>query len=1043
MKKWTSLLRIVALLLLFAPAVQPLVRADFTCGYDNVFHLWRAVQIDHLWSHGVFFSRWAPDMAHGFGFPLFSFMPPGSALMAAALHRTGLAWPVALNALFALSIVASGLLMFWLARELFGPYAGVIAAVAYVYAPFRAYDVFNRGGLSSSVAWVFPPLVLWAVQRWGVQRERRFLLAGAVGMAGLLLTHQLVAFLYAPLLVAWVLVAAYLARDWRVVWRGALLGALGMGLAAFFWLPSLLERPWVQLDRVMGTWVFDYHYNFLTLDHLLALPRAADPNLINDWPQKALALVPVLIALLPLMRWPSYQRVTRWRIAAVWLVLAGYMFLVLPPSVWLWERVPLLPYVQFPWRYLGPASCCVALLAGAVVADAGHAPRTLPRWMASLLPLGLVLAVIAANLGWFFPATCAAPSEISPAAMIAWERMSDTVGTTAKGEFLPIWAASLPDDGALDAAYVRGEPPVRLPEGSLPSGAVVTRAAYGALRAAIDVETPEAFRARYLAFYYPGWQAAIDGAPVPVSPEPGTGLVTFDVPAGAHRIEVWFGETPLRLAADGISVVSLVVLGLLLLTRRRLEREEPSPVAGFQLGTGATLVLLLAGTAVVAGKVFVVDRQPVLWRRTRLQVDGTLAQMAHPAAANFDDRARFLGYDGLPDTFHAGDAPVITLYWRALEPGAGDWHVGLTLVGADGARWPVTDLRPARWGRNPPPLAEWPRDGYARMDYHVDVTPGMPAGTYALALALFDRKTLEPASVLGTDGNPVGPELVIGQVSILPPVTPPTLASLDVPDGALLRRCGELGLWSMAVDRAQAAPGDLVTLHWVWEAAFDPPASVLAAVKLADASGAVVRTWNVAPSASWWPTDAWSEGQRWVGQPVLRLPGSLQSGDYVLSAGLPGCDGLASVDVRVVAPERRWNVPDGFTLVDGAVLGDVVRLAGYSVFPREVVAGDAVQVQLAWQAVAEMETAYRVFVHVVDGEGRLLAQDDGEPVTWTRPTPGWAVGEVVVDSREVAVPGEVAAGAYEIRVGLYVPGGARLLLPTGGDAIALGVLRVP
>ncbi|MBN2389810.1 MAG: hypothetical protein JXR84_03750 [Anaerolineae bacterium] len=324
------------------------------------------------------------------------------------------------------------------------------------------------------------------------------------------------------------------------------------------------------------------------------------------------------------------------------------------------------------------------------------------------------------------------------------------------------------------------------------------------------------------------------------------------------------------------------------------------------------------------------------------------------------------------------------------------------------------------------------------MDYNVDVLLGMPPGDYTLALSLFDRDTLEPASVLGTDGNPIGPEFALGQVYVLPPEHAPAVAELGVPEDASLQRCGALGLWSMTTDRAQAIPGDVVALRWVWEAMDVMPMSMMTTVTLRDAEGTVVHTWYLPPAASWWSTDQWQLGDRWIGQPIVRLPGSLESGDYVLRVGLPGCADLAEVPLRVVAPERRWDVPDDFAEAD-VVFGDVIRLAGYDIAEHTVAPSDVLTVTLAWQATSEMETSYRVFVHLVSATGQVLVQSDGEPAAWTRPTTGWVIGEVVLDERVITLPGDVASGDYEIRVGLYVLDGQRLSLPTGEDAFVLAV----
>ena len=561
-----------SLFILLLPAIQPLLTAKFTCGYDNTFHLWRAVQVGRCLRQGYLYPRWSPDMAHGYGFPLFIFHSPLTAYLAALLNLLGLSWPLAINATFVLGILLAGYFAFILARDLFGSAAGIVAAVAYVYAPFLAYDVFYRGSLSESFAWAFPPLVLWAVHRWSVRAERRFLLLTSLSLAGFILTHNLFAFLFAPLFALWVFLEASLARDWRVIGRGALAGLLGLGLCAFFWLPGLAERGWVQTGRLLGTWVFDYRNNFINLRQLLAPPRVVDPSLINDWPPKALGLIPVLIALLALVRWRRLDHPTRCCLVLLLVSTVGFALLTLPISRPLWEHLPLLPYVQFPWRFLGPAAFCAALLASITF----HAPRSTPHVSRFTFHVSrftshvsrftfpaLIALLVLGNLGWFYPRHCSPPADTSIAGMIAWERQTHTLGTTAKGEYLPVWVNRMPQDPALDAAYAAVDAqtcPRRLPPESLPAGAHILHADYGPVEATVVLETPTSFRARYLAFYYPGWRVTVDGAPVPITPTEPDGLISFDVPAGRHTIHVRFGETPLRLLADAISFLSLTIL---------------------------------------------------------------------------------------------------------------------------------------------------------------------------------------------------------------------------------------------------------------------------------------------------------------------------------------------------------------------------------------------------------------------------------------------------------------------------------------------------
>ncbi len=1084
-RKWVPW---VTLALVGLIAGAPLLSAtQVPGGFDTGFHFWRAVEAERLLRAGIFVPRWAPDMAWGYGYPLFVFQGALSAQLAALLHLVGLAWPLALNGAYLVGLVGSALTLFLLARDLWGEAAGWGAAAASLFVPYHLYVTYYRGSLSESLAWLFPPLVLWGVTRW-IAGQRRGLLVGVLALVGLALTHPVSVYLFAPLLGVWALAEAAGADAGQrkaALGRALALLALGAGASAFAWGPGLVERGAVQLERATSAWVFSYRENFLPLEQFLAWPRSADPKLLNDWPARGLGGLFILAALAAWLTWRRLDRRGRARLIALTAMMVGCGLLALPVTQPLWDALPLLATFQFPWRFLAPAALAMSLLIGGfpAIEIAGcygkcvetHSPTrfngfrlTAGRFNAPLLAAGLLAM---AHWGWLYPPRGGLPGEASPAGMIAWERATDTIGTTASRELLPRWVKQTPaPENALTAALLAGTPPAYLDESALPDGARVLTATYGLQSAVIELDTPGAFRARYLAFYYPGWRARVDGKPVEVTPEPETGLVTFPVPAGAHRLEVRFGETAARLALDAVSVVSVAAVGfvwrradrrirgsadqresekarhqlltpnLQLLTQSSVLSPQSSPTPYSLLLTPYLLVTL----ALLALKFGVADTLPALWRASRLRADGTVAGVGTPLAVNFGGRALLLGADLPARAFPADAAPEISLYWRALDPGAGDWRIGITLVGPDGETSVSAALRDVRWARTPPPLAEWPPEQYARMDVHLGVPAGTPPGVYTLTLALFDRNTLAPASVLGADGNPLGPEFRLGTVEVLRPDEAATLSALGVPEDAQPSACGDVILWDFTADRGQAAPGDVVALRTVWELAQQPSGVTLpdwARLELRDAQGREQRGWDGPLAAAWYPPQAWRPGDRWRGETVVRLPGALESGDYQLGVSYAGCTAMKTLPLTVVAPERMWALPEDYTQTDVA-LGGVIRLAGVALETETASPGEAVTLRLAWQALAEMETSYRVFVHLTGPEGQMLAQSDGEPAAWTRPTPGWAVGEVVVDERTLSILPDAAPGEYTLRVGLYVVDGPRLLTAEGVDAVEIGVVSV-
>jgi hypothetical protein len=92
---------------------------------------------------------------------------------------------------------------------------------------------------------------------------------------------------------------------------------------------------------------------------------------------------------------------------------------------------------------------------------------------------------------------------------------------------------------------------------------------------------------------------------------------------------------------------------------------------------------------------------------------------------------------------------------------------------------------------------------------------------------------------------------------------------------------------------------------------------------------------------------------------------------------------------------------------------DAIQLVAWT---EERVAGE-LAVTLYWQAHSEMARDYTAFVHVVDGDGRLVAQLDRQPGGY--PTGEWRPGERVVDVYRVPLPPDLLPGIYAVQTGFY------------------------
>jgi len=134
--------------------------------------------------------------------------------------------------------------------------------------------------------------------------------------------------------------------------------------------------------------------------------------------------------------------------------------------------------------------------------------------------------------------------------------------------------------------------------------------------------------------------------------------------------------------------------------------------------------------------------------------------------------------------------------------------------------------------------------------------------------------------------------------------------------------------------------------------------------------------------------------------------------------------------------------------VTEANFGGQIKLLGYTLEAEEIQPGDSVQLALYWQALANMETSYTVFTHLIDQDGRIMGQKDNRPVSGLYPTTKWTPGEEIVDRYEITTGLEIPLDEYSIEIGLYeLDSGERLpVLDVMGlpkdSRIILGKVRV-
>jgi len=117
-------------------------------------------------------------------------------------------------------------------------------------------------------------------------------------------------------------------------------------------------------------------------------------------------------------------------------------------------------------------------------------------------------------------------------------------------------------------------------------------------------------------------------------------------------------------------------------------------------------------------------------------------------------------------------------------------------------------------------------------------------------------------------------------------------------------------------------------------------------------------------------------------------------------------------------------------------LGGELGLLGYDIAGDTWHPGDRLGLTLYWQASVRQEISYKVFVHLVDDNGQIVAQRDSVPLNWGYPTTQWEPGEVVADPIRLPLGEQLAPGIYQVFVGMYDEAtGQRLPLVQKGQPV--------
>ncbi len=558
----------ILLFIITVPTFSPLVRPGYFTMQDDL-QAFRIQQMDKCFDDGQVPCRWVPDAGYQYGYPLFNYYSPGIFYFGVGLHRLGISIIDSVKVIFILGFISAPLLMYLFLNTFLNKWAALGSSVLYGYAPFRAQEVYVRGAISEFWALTFFPLLFWSSYNLIRSGKLKYFLYFSLSLALLLLTHNLMSFIFVPILALWILAVLAIEDRWNNAIKTILSGVLGVGLAAFFLLPVVFEKQYAHTETLLGGY-FDYRQHFVNIYELFisnhfgygssVLGPNDDLTLSVGQISWIFSLFTALLAIL------FFKKNRKLSLIVFFLALVelSLLFLMHQRSSFVWNLFSPLAYLQFPWRLLGPSSFLLSTLTAIGIFLSSQIKN---REISNVLPwrinlthifsISVIILVLALYANFFRPKDWYQISDQEKFSGKSW----DIQLTTSIFDYLPIYAKLPPNHKAPD-----------LPE-ILDGQAKFVNYKKGSNFQVGLVDVQKDATIRLPLFDFPGMQVTVDNSKTAHghddcrSEEICLGLISFKASPGKHKIKAQLQDTLVRSIGNAVSGASLLVFLIILATQ--------------------------------------------------------------------------------------------------------------------------------------------------------------------------------------------------------------------------------------------------------------------------------------------------------------------------------------------------------------------------------------------------------------------------------------------------------------------------------------------
>jgi len=574
--KKISSLEFFILIIITALAIAGLLNNQYFSIHDDQ-HIARLYLLDQAIKQGNLYPRWVGGLGFNFGYPLFNFYPPLIYYVAELFHLTGFNLLWSLKLMIITGTFFSSIGMYLLGKRFFDKKTGLLSAVLFIFFFYRAITIYIRGAWAEFFALSILPFVFLGLDN--IYRNNKKPLLFSLSLGFLILAHPLIAFptfFFIGLFFVYYFLSTK--NRWQFI-KNFLVGIFyAIGLSAFFWLPSFVERKYTLIDTILTHELANYKIHFVYPYQFWFSPWGYGGSIAgpSDGISFQLGKVHISLAFFSLLVFLFYFLIKKKKESIkiyifLFFLLLFSLFMSSIYSQFLWDKIKYLWYLQFPWRFLTFSGIFISLIAGAGIYYFGKIIKSdngIKKVLFNLIIVSLLTVTVIKYSTYLNPYK---PEGYNEKKLTSFEEISWRVSKTSF-EFSPY--------GIKTKKTELGTTTIGLDKKDLTRESFETRLlnkGSAEVKILTDkfsekefyIESTGLLEFKLNTFNFPGWQANLDGKEIKINDNNGYKLISVLVPEGNHKLIFIFKNTPIRTLGNLISIFSLIALVCLLLSLKK------------------------------------------------------------------------------------------------------------------------------------------------------------------------------------------------------------------------------------------------------------------------------------------------------------------------------------------------------------------------------------------------------------------------------------------------------------------------------------------